>query len=154
MYILGAGLHLPQSFSTTSGQVQRNVSVVWQIFFKQQMSSVKLYSCCVFRQWFGYFFFAKYVKCSAILCCSTKTTQTLPRTSWFPVHFWGLLCTVDVTVLDIANFLQIWSTLAGYEEITVGFEPITNVEMNNYWMMLLGRSWYVSSLTLTKTYNR
>ena len=70
------------------------------------------------------------------------------------VLYWGLLCTVDVTVPDIANFFQIWSTLAGYEEITVGFEPITNVEMNNYWMMLLGRSWYVSSLTLTKTYNR
>ena len=46
-----------------------------------------------------------------------------------PVLFWRLLCTVDVTVLDIANFLQIWSTLAGYEEITVEFEPITNAEI-------------------------
>ena len=70
------------------------------------------------------------------------------------VLFWGLLFIVDVTVPGIANFFQMWSTLAGYEEITVGFEPITNVEMNNYWMMLLGRSWYVSPLTLTKTYNR
>ena len=114
------------------------------------MSSVKLYSCCVFRQWFGYFFFAKYVKCSAILSYSTKTMQTLPRTSRLSVLYWGLLCTVDVTVPDIANFFQIWSTLAGYEEITVGFEPITNVEMNNYWMMLLCRSWYVSHLHLPR----
>ena len=83
-----------------------------------------------------------------------KNNANSSQDSRLPVFFWGLLCTVDVTVLDIANFFQIWSTLAGYEEITVGFEPITNVEMNNYWMMLLGRSWYVSSLTLTKTYNR
>ena len=80
--------------------------------------------------------------------------QTLLRTSRLSVLYWGLLCTVDVTVPDIANFFQIWATLAGYEEINVGFEPITNVEMNNYWMMLLGRSWYVSPPSLTKTYNR
>ena len=81
------------------------------------------------------------MKCSAILYCSTKTTQTLPRTSRLWVLFWGLRSAVDVSVPDIANLFQILSTLAGYEEITVVFEPITKVEMNNYWMMLFGRSW-------------
>ena len=114
------------------------------------MSSVKLYSCCVVRQWFGYFFFAKHVKCSAILSCSPKQRKLFPGLLGCRSFFWGLLCTFDVTVPDIANFFQIWSTLAGYEEITVGFEPITNIEMNNYWMMLLCRSWYVSHLHLPR----
>ena len=48
-----------------------------------------------------------------------------------PVLFCRLLCTVDATVRGIASFFQIWSTLAGYEEITVGFEPITNVEITS-----------------------
>ena len=112
------------------------------------MSSVELYCCrfCyVFRQQFGYFFFAKCVKCSAILYCSTKTTQTLPRASRLPFLLRRLLCTIEVTFLDIANIFQIWSTRASYEEITVGFGPIGNLEitspnrciiMNNYWMRL------------------
>ena len=45
--------------------------------------------------------------------------------------FWRLLCTIDVTVPDIANVFQIWSTLAGYEEIAVLREPITNVEITS-----------------------
>ena len=45
--------------------------------------------------------------------------------------FWRLLFTIDDTVPDIANVFQIWSTLAGYEEIAVLFEPITNVEITS-----------------------
>ena len=32
-------------------------------------------------------------------------------------------------LLDIANFFQIWSTLAGYEELAGKFEPIRNGEI-------------------------
>ena len=62
---------------------------------------------------------------------STKTTQTLPRAPRLPFLFWRLLCTIEVTFSDIANIFHIWSTLAGYEEITVGFGPITNVEITS-----------------------
>ena len=62
---------------------------------------------------------------------STKTTQTLPRAPRLPFLFWRLLCTIEVTFSDIANIFHIWSTLAGYEEITVGFGPTTNVEITS-----------------------
>ena len=62
---------------------------------------------------------------------STKTTQTLPRASPLPFLFWRLLCTIEVTFPDIVNIFHIWSTLASYEEITVGFGPIANLEITS-----------------------
>ena len=51
--------------------------------------------------------------------------------SWLPFLFWRLLCTIEVTFPDIANIFHIWSTLASYEEITVGFGPIANLEITS-----------------------
>ena len=51
---------------------------------------------------------------------------------WLPVcldyrpFFWRLSSTIDVIFSDIANVLQIWSTLCGFEELAGEFEPIRN----------------------------
>ena len=76
--------------------------------------------------------------CSAILYCSTKTTQTLITTLNYWRHF-----------LDIVNIFQIWSTLAGCQELAVGFEPSRNGEIfsiNNKWAYLRWMLFTSSSL--------
>ena len=49
--------------------------------------------------------------------------QTLPQ-GLGAITFLVTSCIIDVILLDIANFFQIWSTLAGFEELARGFEPI------------------------------
>ena len=89
-------LHLP-----VSRQVHNiKECLILQIFSKQQVSSVDLYSCCscyVFRHNFDFYFFEKRVNCFAILSCPTKITQ--PRYAIFFIYrpFFSHLCyTIDV----------------------------------------------------------
>ena len=51
-----------------------------------------------------------------------KTTQ--PRPEVFSVNrsiIWPFCCTIDVISSHIAKFFQIWSRVAGYDELCVGF---------------------------------
>ena len=64
--------------------------------------------------------------CSAILYCSTKTTQTLIRASRLPSIFFGITLHYWRHFLDVVNVLQIWSTLAVCQEFAAGFEPSRN----------------------------
>ena len=69
---------------------------------------------------------------------SSKTTQTLITTLNYWRHF-----------LDIVNIFQIWSTLAGCQELAVGFEPSRNGEIfsiNNKWAYLRWMLFTSSSL--------
>ena len=70
------------------------------------------------------------------------------KTSWHVVGpFLAITSSVDTTVRDIASFFQIWSTLAGYEEITGVFEPnVENVEKTSMYNN--------EQLLDDKTYNR
>ena len=80
-------------YSPVSRQVQEIKGCLLLIFFKQQMPPVELLSSGYrhdFRQQFGYFSFAKGVKFSAILYCSTKSTQPCPRVCRFAAHFSGI----------------------------------------------------------------
>ena len=45
-----------------------------------------------------------------------------------PSLFLLISCTIDVSSLFIANVFQIWSTLAGYEELAGVTEPQTETE--------------------------
>ena len=45
-----------------------------------------------------------------------------------PSLFLLISCTIDVISLFIANVFQIWSTLAGYEELAGVTEPQTETE--------------------------
>ena len=42
-----------------------------------------------------------------------------------PSPFLAISYTIDVILLDIANVFQIWSALAGFKEIAVGFESFS-----------------------------
>ena len=53
---------------------------------------------------------------------TTKTTQ--PRPQVVSVNrsiIWQFCCTIDVISSYIAKFFQIWSTIAGYDELCEGF---------------------------------
>ena len=93
-------VRISRLYSPVSRQVQEIKGCLLLIFFKQQMPPVELLSSCYcydFRQQFGYFSFAKGIKVSAILYCSTKSTQPCPRVCRFAAHFfWHLCCTIDV----------------------------------------------------------
>ena len=86
-------------------------------------------------QYSGYFLFWKRVKCSTILTRSATKQLSycnlVPRASRLPSLFLSISCTIDVFLLNNANVLQIWSTLAGYEELPVAgrFEPFNNGEI-------------------------
>ena len=71
------------------------------------------------RQQLGYFF-GKRVKFDAIFSCFSKTLETAELTQAclqsFQVYCVAILH-IAVILPDIADVLQIWSTLAGYEEI-------------------------------------
>ena len=86
------------------------------------------------RQQLGYFF-GKRVKFDAIFSCFSKTLETAELTKAclqsFQVYCVAILH-IEVILPDIADVLQIWSTLAGYEEIAEWFEPIRNGEI--FWM--------------------
>ena len=58
-----------------------------------------------------------------------ELTQPRPRDISVAMHFLLIACIIDVIWSDIANFFQ---TLAGYEEVARGFEPIKHGEM--FWM--------------------
>ena len=83
------------------------------------------------------------------LCCKTceicryflwlaELTHLFHKASRLPGVFLLLSSTIDVNLSDIANLsFQIWSTLAGDEELAGGIKPITNgkifsFRMNNY----------------------
>ena len=86
-------VRISRLYSPVSRQVQEIKGCLLLIFFKKQMSPVELLSSCYcydFRQQFGYFSFVKGVKFSAILYCSTKSTQPCPRACRFAVHFSGI----------------------------------------------------------------
>ena len=86
-------VQISRLYAPVSRQVQEIKGCLLLIFFKQQMPPVELLSSCYcydFRQQFGYFSFAKGVKFSAILYCSTKSTQPCPRACRFAVHFSGI----------------------------------------------------------------
>ena len=63
--------------------------------------------------------------------------KTQPRPQVFSVNrsiIWQFCCTIEVISSHIAKFFQIWSTVAGYDELDVEFYPIRNGEilcMNN-----------------------
>ena len=76
--------------------------VIWRV--------VLMYSCCTFhvgRQWFGYFFFAKCMKFSAVLYCSTKLTQPHPRGFLVVVFF---ACDYPIAIL-LTSFSGNWKHL-------------------------------------------
>ena len=55
-------------------------------------------------------------------CITTKTTQPCPQV--FSVKgsiIWQFCCMIDVISSHITEFFQIWSTVAGYDELNVGF---------------------------------
>ena len=86
-------VRISRLYAPVSRQVQEIKGCLLLIFFKQQMPPVELLSSCYcydFRQQFGYFSFAKGVKFSAILYCSTKSTQPCPRVCRFAAHFSGI----------------------------------------------------------------
>ena len=69
----------------------------------------------------------KRVKCSAILSFSTKTTQPRPQGfSNAAVPFSGDYSVLLTSFFGYRNVFQIWSTLAGNEDLVVEFEPIRN----------------------------
>ena len=79
-------------------------------------------------------FAVKRVKCSSFYVLTTKTTQTRPQV--FSVNG-SIICQFCSTKLtssvqyhrfNIAKFFQIWSAIAGYDELCVGFQPIRNGE--------------------------
>ena len=71
-------------------------------------------------------FSSKRVKCSAILSFSTKTTQPRPQGFSDAVPFSGDYSVLLTSFFGYRNVFQIWSTLAGKEDLFVEFEPITN----------------------------
>ena len=70
---------------------------------------------------------------SEMFCHFVLTTKpTQPRPQVFSVNckvFWQLCCGIDVIFSHIAKFFQIWSTVAGYDELSMGFEPIRDGEI-------------------------
>ena len=71
-------------------------------------------------------FSSKRVKCSAILSVSTKTTQPRPQGFSDAVPFSGDYSVLLTSFFGYCNVFQIWSTLAGNEDLVVEFEPIRN----------------------------
>ena len=73
---------------------------------------------CFLLQKFGHFLFANLVKISAILHSSTKTTQARSQGFKVTVSFSGVYPEVLTSFCRIfENVFQIWSALAGYEEL-------------------------------------
>ena len=53
---------------------------------------------------------------------TTKTTQPRPQVLLVNLSIiWQFCCTIDVINSRIAKFFQIWSTVASYDELCVGF---------------------------------
>lgn len=59
---------------------------------------------------------------------TTKLTQPFPQGYLLPSLFLVIPCIIDDMLPDIAYVFQIWSTLAGFEELAGGFEQIRNGE--------------------------
>ena len=59
------------------------------------------------------------------LNASCLSTQIHP----YSPPLWGIVVFYKHHFADIPNVFQIWSTLAGYEESAVEFEPVTNREI-------------------------
>ena len=71
-------------------------------------------------------FSSKRVKCSAILSFSTKTTQPRPQGFSDAVPFSEDYSVLLTSFFGYRNVFQIWSTLAGNEDLVVEFESIRN----------------------------
>ena len=71
-------------------------------------------------------FSLKRVKCLAILSFSTKTTQPRPQGFSDAVPFSGDYSVLLTSFFGYRNVFQIWSKLAGNEDLVVEFEPIRN----------------------------
>lgn len=63
---------------------------------------------------------------SAILYWSTNTTQNSYPDFSAAVHFIGIKLHHWRHFLDIVNVFRIWSTLVGFQELALGFEPSRN----------------------------
>ena len=59
----------------------------------------------------------KQVKCSAILYSLPKQLNLIPKSSRLTVQFSGNYAAQLMSFLHIAKFFQIWSTVAGYDEL-------------------------------------
>ena len=72
------------------------------------------------------------VICSAILCCSTKTTQTFPQNFSVAVHFSAVVFILSSTYCKHLPNLVNAIAVAGYEDLSVEFELIGNGEI--FWV--------------------
>ena len=57
------------------------------------------------------------VKCTAILCCSSKTSNHVPRASRLPFIFLAFMPYYRRYFPHIAKVFQIWSSLPSYKEL-------------------------------------
>ena len=61
---------------------------------------------------------------------TTTTAQPRPQVSVADRSIiWQFCCTIDVISSHIAKFFQIWSTVASYDELCLGFQLIRNIEI-------------------------
>ena len=102
-----------------------------QIFSKQQMSPSKLSSCCfcyVFSRYFAQFQL-QFVLLKQVICLSFQFSQRkqlnlVPRSSLLTVHLPVEHCIFDVISSLNTILFQIWSSVTGYGELCVCFQPI------------------------------
>ena len=67
--------------------------------------------------------------CSAILCCTTETTQTFPQNFSVAVHFSAVVFILSSTYCKHLPNLVNAIAVAGYEDLSVEFELIGNGEI-------------------------
>ena len=61
---------------------------------------------------------------------TTTTSQPCPQVFLADRSIiWQFCCTIDVISSHIAKFFQIWSTVASYDELCLGFQLIRNIEI-------------------------
>ena len=126
---------LPPSMLSSPSIVHVQGCSAPQIFPKQQMSPFDLCSCCfchVFSYNFAQLLLLKRVKCPPFFVFTTKTTQ--PRPQVFSANGALERCIFDVISSLNTKFFQIWSSVTGYGESCVCFQPIRIGEifrMNN-----------------------
>ena len=118
---------LPPSMLSSSSIVHVQGCSALQIFSKQQMSPFELSSCCschVFSYYFAQFLLLKRVKCPPFLFPQPKQLNLVPRSSRLTVHNLQKRCIFDVISLLNTKFFQIWSSVTGYGELCMCFQPI------------------------------
>ena len=127
------------SMLSSSSIVYVQVCPAPQIFSKQQMSPSELSSCCfcyVFSYYFSQFqlqfLLLKRVKCRRFLFSQPKQLNLVPRSSRLMVHSPVEGCIFDVISSVNTKFFEIWSSVTGYGELCVCFQPIRIGEV--FWM--------------------